>query len=115
MLYLSFDQLSEEYSQLNKETYSYSNFIKTPIINSNSKLKSTELVIATPIILYKVPIPLPGSLGAPYFKGTNITKFLERFEEIYKDYRVEGSSKKLKRLPKYYTIMISRSIKNIIE
>jgi hypothetical protein len=32
-----------------------------------------------------------------------------------KDYRVEGSSKKLKRLPKYYTIIISQSIKNITE
>ena len=58
---------------------------------------------------------LPGLPGAPYFKGTNITKFLEQFKEIYKDYRVEGSSKKLKCLPKYYIIIISQSIKNIIE
>jgi hypothetical protein len=107
MSYLSFDQLPKEYSQLNEETHSHSDFIETPTTNSNSELKSTELVIATPIILYKVPILLPGSLGAPYFKGTNITKFLERFKEIYKDYRVEGSSKKLKCLLKYYTIIIS--------
>jgi hypothetical protein len=71
--------------------------------------------MATPVILYKVPMPLPGSPGAPYFKGTNITEFLERFEEMCKDYRVEGSGKKLKRLSKYYTIMISRSIKNTTE
>jgi hypothetical protein len=67
------------------------------------------------VILYKVPIPLLGSPGAPYFKGTNITEFLERFKEICEDYRVEDSSEKLKRLPKYYTIMISQSIKNTTE
>ena len=67
------------------------------------------------MILYKVLILLLSLLGTLYFKGTNIIEFLEQFKEIYKDYRVEGSSKKLKRLPKYYTIIISRSIKNIIE
>ena len=50
---------------------------------------------------------LLGLLGALYFKGTNITKFLEQFKEMCKDYRVEDSSKKLKYLLKYYTIMIS--------
>ena len=50
---------------------------------------------------------LPGLLSTSYFKGTNITKFLEQFKEIYKDYKVEGSNKKLKYLLKYYTIIIS--------
>ena len=71
--------------------------------------------MATPVMLYKVPMSLLGSPGAPYFKGTNITEFLERFKEICEDYRVEGSSKKLKRLPKYYATMISQSIKNTTE
>ena len=66
-------------------------------------------------MLYKVPIPLLGSPGAPYFKGANITEFLEQFKEMCKDYKVEGSSEKLKRLPKYCATMISQSIKNTTE
>jgi hypothetical protein len=71
--------------------------------------------MATPVMLYKVPMPLPGSPGAPYFEGANITEFLERFEEMCEDYRVEGSGEKLKRLPKYCSVMIGQSIKNTAE
>ena len=36
--------------------------------------------------VFRVVIPLPYTSGAPSFIGTNITDFLERFENMATDY-----------------------------
>jgi hypothetical protein len=37
------------------------------------------------------PMPIIGSVGAPFFGGKNITEFLNRFEDLCVDYRVTTS------------------------
>ena len=34
------------------------------------------------------PMPIVGSVRAPFFGGKNITEFLNRFEDLYVNYRV---------------------------
>lgn len=45
-------------------------------------------------------MPFPGTPGAPYFDGKNVTDFLNRYEDMCNDFRVE-ESERLKRLPRY--------------
>ena len=45
-------------------------------------------------------MPLPRTLGSPIFKGANITKFLERYKDLYSNYRV-STSDRLAQLPRY--------------
>jgi hypothetical protein len=35
----------------------------------------------------------PEILGCPYFKGSNIIEFLERYKDLYKDTRLEDAQK----------------------
>jgi hypothetical protein len=42
------------------------------------------------------PMPTPGLPGTPYFKGANITDFLETFIELYKDYNIKQNNLKTK-------------------
>jgi hypothetical protein len=49
------------------------------------------------------PMPTLGSPSIPYFKGVNITDFLETFIELYKDYNIKKKDLKTK-LIKYYNI-----------
>ncbi len=51
-------------------------------------------------------MPLSGTLGILYFERINISEFIERFEDIYNDYQVRDEDK-IKRVPRYYTQMIS--------
>ena len=39
------------------------------------------------------PMPIAGSVGAPFFGGKNITEFLDRFEDLCVDYGVTASQK----------------------
>ena len=52
-------------------------------------------------ILYITPMPYPGAPGSPFFKEANVSKFLERFENMCNDYRM-STSEKIRRLPWYY-------------
>ena len=47
-----------------------------------------------------------------YFKGVNISEFIEHFEDIYNNYQVRDENK-IKRVPRYCTQMISQFIKKI--
>ena len=114
MLYLSFDTLLAEYSKLNTEVLSVTKNI--PVISAALRLDILSPLLATKIsalLLYRVLMPIPRSLGILIFEGLNVTEFLERFKEMYKDYRTEGDLEKLKRLLKYYSTAVSRAIKNI--
>jgi hypothetical protein len=71
------------------------------------RLILTNTPIAEPMVPFIIvsiqPIwflmPILGSKGTPYFSGYNITKFIERFEDIYKEYTITNKKGKLL---KYY-------------
>ena len=47
------------------------------------------------------PMPIVGSVRAPFFGGQNITEFLIRFEDLCVDYRIT-TSQKVARIIRYY-------------
>jgi hypothetical protein len=64
------------------------------------------------LITFRAALLLLGVLRAPYFEGANITKFLERFKDLYIDHRIKEADR-TKRLPCYYETAISQFIKSI--
>jgi hypothetical protein len=54
-------------------------------------------------------MPLPGVAGIPLFEGANATEFLDRFEDLCKEYSVSDEDKLLK-LPRY----CSRDVRDTI-
>ena len=57
-------------------------------------------------------MPGPGTMGAPYFDGQNITDFLNRYEDLCYDFRL-SEAEKVRRLPRYCEIIIAQSIEII--
>ena len=58
-------------------------------------------------------MPYPGAPGSPFFEGANISKFLERFENMCDDYRI-AASEKIRRLPWYCEMFTARHIRFVI-
>jgi hypothetical protein len=48
------------------------------------------------------------------FEGANVTKFLERYEDLYSNYHVSAKDR-LTRLPQYYIQPITETIKSLKE
>ena len=42
-------------------------------------------------MMFYMLMPPPGTLGSPIFEGANITKFLERYKDLYSDYYMLAS------------------------
>jgi hypothetical protein len=61
-----------------------------------------------------MPMPPPGTPGSPMFEGANVTEFLERYKDLYSNYRV-STSDRLARLPRYYIQPIAKTIKSLKE
>ena len=59
-------------------------------------------------------MPLLGSKGMLLFEGVNATKFLDQFDNVYKEYFVANKDK-LTRLPRYYSWNIGDAIKSMKE
>ncbi len=57
-------------------------------------------------------ISLPDTSNTFYFKGVNISEFIERFEDIYDDYQVRDENK-IKHVPRYCTQVIDQFVKEI--
>ena len=57
-------------------------------------------------------MPLPRLTRVLFFKGRDATKFLECFDELYKEYRLTKEQKAMK-LPRYYKQSISKVIKTM--
>ena len=55
---------------------------------------------------------LSGTPDTPYFEKTNISEFIERFEDMYDNYQVRDKNK-IKRVPRYYTQIINQFVKKI--
>jgi hypothetical protein len=59
--------------------------------------------VTLPTISYLcIPMPLPGVARIPLFEGANTTEFLDRFEDLCKEYGILEEDKLLK-LPRYYS------------
>ena len=56
-------------------------------------------------IPYIITMPYPGTPGTPFFEGSNVTDFLDRYEQMCTDFRVEAKEK-IKRLLWYCEMFI---------
>ncbi|KAI5277193.1 hypothetical protein KEM52_004975, partial [Ascosphaera acerosa] len=54
-------------------------------------------------------IPRPGQAGAPFFNGTNVTRFIDEFKDLCFEFRLTDKQQ-LKKLPLYCDPMIGDSI-----
>jgi hypothetical protein len=77
-----------------------------------SSIDSVQPMTAMP--MFYMPMPLPGTLGSPIFKGANITEFLECYEDLCSDYHVSAEDK-VKRLPRYCVQPIAENIRFLKE
>ena len=62
---------------------------------------------------YIMAMPYPGTPGTPFFEGANITDFLNRYELMCTDFRVE-EKEKIRRLPLYCEMFIGKYIESVI-
>jgi len=67
-----------------------------------------------PIIVMGLTLPLPGSQGAPYFDGTNITAFLEVYGDICDDLRIPKLTRR-ERIVRYVNPVYKEQIKAMPE
>lgn len=56
-----------------------------------------------------VAVPFPGTPGAPYFDGTDVSDFLDRYEDMCADYQVSDSERR------YCETMTAQHIKGLTE
>ncbi len=63
--------------------------------------------------MYGIP-SLPGKSGTPFFTRSNITDFLVRYNDIYKDYGV-SKGERLRRVYRYYNTLIEERIQTMKE
>ena len=78
MSYLSFDNLSAEYLELNVQALSVTEDTPTVSTTSSSNTPTPSSTFRmTGLLMYRALMPLLGSPGTPMFKGLNITEFLE--------------------------------------
>lgn len=70
----------------------------------------------TPVIQlpYIFTMPYPGTPGTPFFEGSNITDFLNRYDQMCTDFLVEAKEK-IKRLPWYCEIFIGKYIESVTQ
>jgi hypothetical protein len=61
-----------------------------------------------------MPMPLPGFVGVPFFKGRDATEFLERFDELCNEYGLV-EEQKIAKLPRYCERGVSDVIKTLRE
>ncbi|MCJ1349385.1 hypothetical protein MMC31_007625 [Peltigera leucophlebia] len=70
--------------------------------------------IPPPLAYVPMVIPYPGTPGAPFFDGQNITHFLDLYDQLCSDYRL-SESEKINRLPWYCEFFTGNYIKILIK
>ena len=63
---------------------------------------------------YIMPMPPPGTPGAPWFTGSNVTEFLDRFSDLCEDHGL-GLLDKFRKVPRYCERGMGESIKAMTE
>ena len=67
-----------------------------------------------PMAYFPIVMPYPGTPGAPFFDGQNITHFLDLYNQLCSDYRL-SESEKINRLPWYCEFFTGNYIKILIK
>ncbi|MCJ1348040.1 hypothetical protein MMC31_006271 [Peltigera leucophlebia] len=67
-----------------------------------------------PLAYVPMVIPYPGTPGAPFFDGQNITRFLDLYDQLCSDYRL-SELEKINRLPWYCEFFTGNYIKILIK
>ena len=80
-------------------------------ISSKDSLKDPSS--ASIPIYSRAVMPYPGSPGAPFFEGSNITDFLESYSRMCTDYQVD-KQEKIKRLSCYFELFTGKYIETLI-
>src|SRR5215212_2101977 len=79
---------------------------------SSDTSSSTNVSGEQRIVVRQAPPPMPGTPGAPFFDGRDITEFLERFEDMCSEYYIDKESQVV-RLPKYCETSIGRYVRTM--
>ncbi|KAF8846928.1 hypothetical protein BDZ45DRAFT_783223 [Acephala macrosclerotiorum] len=78
--------------------------------DSPSKMQDSEKYV----LVLGLQMPLPGALGALWFKGDNVTTFLEQYDDMCEDYRVTPETKRI-RLLRYISPIYKEQIRFMLE
>ncbi|KAF8846534.1 hypothetical protein BDZ45DRAFT_755992 [Acephala macrosclerotiorum] len=78
--------------------------------DSPSKMQDSEKYVLVP----GLQMPLLGALGAPWFKGDNVTAFLEQYDDMCEDYRVTPETKRIQLL-RYISSIYKKQIRSMPE
>lgn len=62
---------------------------------------------------YIMPMPYSQAPGSPFFERANVTEFLEKYENMCKDYHI-SLVEKIRRLPLYCKMFTARHVKSVI-
>jgi hypothetical protein len=66
------------------------------------------------MLVLKLPLPPLGGLKASCFNGKNILGFLEKYKDLYDDYKVTLKVRR-ERIMRYITLLLKDLIKFILE
>lgn len=85
----------------------------TPTGSYSSKAFSKDPSSASIPMYSRAVMPYPGSPGAPFFEGSNITDFLDSYSRMCTDYQVD-KQEKIKRLSWYCELFTGKYIETLI-
>ena len=74
----------------------------------------SDIVQPRPQPLYTVPMPAPGTQGALYFSRKNVSEFLDRWEDMCAEHRLDEETR-FRRLLRYCERGIGDYVKSIVE
>jgi uncharacterized protein (DUF433 family) len=77
-------------------------------VDTNTKMNDKILPVQ------RIVMPAPGTHGTPFFRGENITMFLEDWDYACEDYQIEGSAKHTRML-RYVDLMLRDQIRAMPE
>lgn len=58
-------------------------------------------------------MPYPGAAGSPFFEGTNVSQFIDRFENMWDDYQM-SNAEKIRLSLWYCEIYVARHVGSVI-
>src|SRR5436190_12543639 len=113
---ISHSRVSSDSENGRKSTSEEQLALRTP--STHSRTSSADVSVQTEsstmaaqqTIRYLIPFPAPGVPGAPYFNGSDATRFLDRFKLLGENHGVEDAAL-VKKLPEYCEPGIQEEVK----
>ena len=85
----NFDTRSSSREKLGAESsVSAEELVSLGMSSSSSSAENTPMSNSGQTVMYMLPFPEPGTPGAPYFSGADVTEFLHRFHRLGKRHGV---------------------------